>query len=82
MEGEKGGEASGHLGDVADFVRREGAAKQRFFAVGEPFFDDLVAADGEVPNGLGNVAPAGGIVQVDVQRVGCMARSGCCPMAT
>ena len=66
MEGEEGGEAAGHLGDVADFVGGERAAEQGLFAVGEPFLDDLVAADGELPHGLGNVAPAGGIVQVDV----------------
>ena len=33
--------------------------EEGLFAVAEPFFEDLVAADGVVPDGLGHVFPAG-----------------------
>jgi hypothetical protein len=46
------------VSDFAGFVRSEGAAEEFEFGVAEPFFDDLVAADGEIPNFLGNVGPA------------------------
>lgn len=35
----------GHVGDLSGFFSGEGAAQERFFAVGEPLLDDLVAAD-------------------------------------
>ena len=43
-------------------------------AVAEPFFEDLIAADGEVPDVFGEVAPVGGVVEVDV--VGGFAEEG------
>jgi hypothetical protein len=52
FEEEDGSDAAGHFLDVADFVFRERAAKQRFFAVREPFLDDLITADGAPPSRL------------------------------
>ena len=46
----------------------EGAAKDDAFAVGEPFLEDLVAAELVAPDGGGDVAPEGAGVQVDVER--------------
>jgi len=43
FEEEDGGDAAGHLLDVADFVFGEGAAEERRFAVGEPLLDDLIS---------------------------------------
>lgn len=36
-------------------------------AVAEPFFEDLVAAEGGFPGFLGEVFPVGGGVEVDVE---------------
>jgi hypothetical protein len=41
---EDGGDAAGHLLDVANFVLGERAAEERLFGIGEPFFDDLISA--------------------------------------
>ena len=57
FEEEDGGDTAGHFLDVTDFVFGERAAEQRLFAVGEPFLDDLVAAEGVLPNPRGNVRP-------------------------
>jgi hypothetical protein len=59
----KRGQAAGHFGHIADFVRRQSPAEERLFAVRQPFLDDLVAADGVVPNGLGYIPPTGDIVE-------------------
>ena len=66
LEEEDGGDAAGHFLDVTDFFGGEGAAEKGLFAVGEPFFDDLIAADGVVPDFQRNVGPVGEFVEIDV----------------
>ena len=61
------GEAAAGVGDVADFVGRQAAAKERPLAVRKPFLDHLVSADGVAPHRLGHIAPAGGVVEIDVE---------------
>ena len=41
-------------------------AQQAALAIGEPLLDDLIAADGVVPHGFGNVLPISRGVEVDV----------------
>jgi len=53
---------------VADLVAGEAAAEERLFAVGEPFLENLIAAEGVAPDRLGDIAPEGRVVEVDVQR--------------
>ena len=54
-----GGDAAGHLLHPADLVFGHRAGQQLFLAVGEPFLDDLLAADGVLPNTERNVLPVG-----------------------
>ena len=63
---EDGGDAAGHLLHPADLIFGQRAAQQLFLAVGEPFLDDLVAADGVFPNPQRDVLPVGHVVQVDI----------------
>src|SRR5579859_4268994 len=60
-EGEEGGDATGHLGDVADFFEAERALELFDVAVVEPLFDDGIAADGEGPYRRRDVLPVGGV---------------------
>ena len=69
FEEEDGGDAAGHFLDVTDFVSGEGAAEERFFAVGEPLLDDLIAADGVVPDFGRDVSPQGDLIQVNIAGV-------------
>ncbi len=69
MQGEDAGDAADVMGELLDFVGREGAVEEGLLAVGEPLFEDLVAAEGVGPDGFGDVFPAGGGVEVDVQKV-------------
>lgn len=55
------------MGELLGFVAGEGAAEESGLAVAEPLFEDLVAAEGGGPDGLGDVFPAGGGVEVDVE---------------
>ena len=48
-------------------VRVHVAAEDLVLAVGEPLFEDLVAAQLVVPDGGGYVAPAGVAVEVNVE---------------
>lgn len=59
--------AVGAVGEVFGFVGGEGAVEEGLFAVAEPLFQDLVAAEGVVPGFHGDVFPAGGGVEVDVE---------------
>ena len=61
-----GGDAAGGLGEVVDFVGVKGAAEDGSLAVGEPLLQDLVAAELVFPDGGGDVAPVGAVVEVDV----------------
>ena len=49
---------------MLDFFGEEGAVEDFVLAVGEPFLEDLVAAELVVPDGGGDVAPVGAIVEV------------------
>ncbi len=66
LEEEDGGDAAGHFLDVANFFFGEGATEQSLFAVRKPLLDDLVAADGVIPNAGRNVGPVGGLVEIDI----------------
>src|ERR1017187_8982029 len=55
FEQKYGRDAAGHFLHVADFLFRQGAAQEFFFAVGEPLLHDLVAADSVFPNSQRNV---------------------------
>ena len=59
---------------MLDFCGLEGAVENRLFAVGEPFLEDLVAAEFVAPDVGGDVAPVGAVVEVDV--VGGLAEVG------
>jgi len=48
---------------------RKRTTEQGEFAVAEPFFDDLIAADVVVPDGYGNVSPVGVVIEIDVERM-------------
>jgi len=67
-----GGDATGGVGDLADFVFGQGTAQQVGLAVAEPFLDNLVAADGVLPD----VGPEDDVVQVDVVDVVAEGRAG------
>jgi hypothetical protein len=69
-EEEDGCDAADDLGEVAGFLFVEGAAQQRVFAVAEPFFEDLVAAEGVVPDVGWDGGPEGIAVQVDIDAAG------------
>lgn len=66
MEIDECGDASSHVGDIADFIGCEPASEECFFAVRQPFFDDLIAADAVFPDGGGDVLPAGDVVKEDI----------------
>jgi len=53
---------------IADLVYRERATQEGRFAVGEPLLDDLIAADGVLPDADGDVGPIGGVVKIDIAR--------------
>ena len=55
------------IGEVLDFFGFEGTVEDVAFAVGEPFFEDLVATEFVGPDGGGDVAPEGAVVQVHVE---------------
>ena len=61
-----GGDAAGHFLDVADFVFSERTAEKKLLTIGKPLLDDLVAADGVLPNAGWDVGPIGGVVEIDV----------------
>src|SRR5437879_954820 len=50
-------DSAGHLLDVTNLVFRERTAQELLFPVRKPFLDDLIPADGVVPNSRGNVRP-------------------------
>ena len=60
-------DAAGGVGEVLDFFGEERAVEDGAFAVGEPFLEDLVAAELVVPDGGGDVAPVGAVVEVYVE---------------
>ena len=64
------------VGEVLDFLREQRPAQDLALPVGEPLLEDLVAAQPVVPHGGGDVAPAGVVVQVDVE--GGVAQVVCC----
>jgi len=53
----------------ARFVHPERAAQDLALAIAEPFLDDLVTADGELPNASRDIFPVGKIVQIHVTGV-------------
>ena len=57
----------GRIGEVLDFFGLEGAVKDVAFAIGEPFLEHLVAAEFVGPDGGGDVAPEGAVVQVYIE---------------
>jgi len=57
----------GGVGEMLDFFGFEGAVEDGAFAVGEPFFEDLVAAEFVGPDRGGDIAPEGAVVQVDIE---------------
>ena len=56
------------VGEVLDLLRVQRASEDAAFPVGEPFLEDLVAAELVAPDGGGDVAPEGAGVQVHVER--------------
>ena len=52
---------------MLDFFRLERTAKDIAFPVGEPFLEDLVAAELVAPDGGGYVAPEGVSVEIHVE---------------
>ena len=69
FEEKDGSNSAGHLLDVANFVFRKRAAEKGLVAVGEPLLDDLIAADGVMPDSNGNIRPVGDVVEVDIAGV-------------
>lgn len=65
-EQEDGGDAADDLGEVFGFVLVEGAAEEGEFAVAEPLFENLVAAESVVPDVDRDGGPEGRAVEVDV----------------
>ena len=61
-----GADATGNVGHVAYFLWLHRAAQDFFGAVAEPLLDDLVAADDVLPDPLGDIAPVGIVIEVDV----------------
>ena len=55
------------IGEVLDFLRSERAGEDVVLSVGEPFLEDLVAAELVAPDGGGDVAPEGVGIEVDVE---------------
>ncbi len=53
------GEASGDIAHIACLARLRRATEQRPFAIGKPFLQHLITADGEAPDRFGDVAPTG-----------------------
>ena len=66
----------GGIGEVLDFLRSERTGEDVVLPVGEPFLEDLVAPEFVAPDGGGDVAPPGAVVQVDVE--GGPAEDGAC----
>src|SRR5450830_374952 len=66
LEQQDGGDAPGHLGDVARLLGLEATPEQSAIAVGEPLLHHLVAAYRVLPDAGGDAAPVGDVVQVDV----------------
>ena len=52
---------------MPDFLLSQRTSEEVAFAVGEPLFEDLVAAEVVVPDPGGNVAPEGVVVEVHVE---------------
>ena len=67
VQSENTGDAADVVGELLGFVAGERAAQQCAFAVAEPLFEDLIAAEGVAPDGFGDVFPAGGGVEVVVE---------------
>ena len=65
-EQEDGGDAADDLGEVFGFVLVEGAAEEGVFAVAEPLLEDLVAAEGVVPDIDGNCGPMGVAAEISI----------------
>ena len=61
---------------MLDLLRSERAGEDVALAVGEPFLEDLVAAELVAPDGGRDVAPPGAAVQLDVE--GGLAEDGAC----
>ena len=55
------------VGEVLDFLGLEWTVENGAFAVGKPFLEDLVTAEFVGPDGGGDVAPEGAVVQVHVE---------------
>src|SRR5450830_1456274 len=66
FEQQDGGDAAGHLGDVARLVGPQVTPEQGALTVAEPLLHHLVAADRILPDAGGDAAPVGDVVQVDV----------------
>ena len=64
------------VGEILNFLRLERTAEDVVLSVGEPFLEDLVAAELVTPDGGGDVAPPSASVQVDVE--GGAAEDGAC----
>jgi hypothetical protein len=76
MQRENAGDASDVVGELLGFVAGEGAVEEGLLAVAEPLFEDLVAAEGVVPDGFWNVFPVGGGVEMDIEETGAAGAGG------
>ena len=66
LQEEDGRNAAGGVHDFAGLVGVQGPAEDVVLAVAEPLLDDLIAADGVLPDVERQVAPVGGAIEVDV----------------
>ena len=57
----------GRIGEVLHFFRQQGPIQNLTLPVRQPFLKDLVATELVIPDGGGDVAPAGPLVQVHVE---------------
>lgn len=68
LKKDQGGDAADHVGDVFGFLHGEAATEERFLAIAEPLLNDLIAADGVVPDGARGVGPIGDVIGEKVAR--------------
>ena len=57
FEQAEGGDAAHDVSDFTRFFDSESASQEFAFTVAEPFFDDLIAADGVIPDARGDILP-------------------------
>ena len=59
-------DATRHVGYLACLAGGQSPTQQRVLAIAEPFLDDLIATDSILPDAGLDIAPVGGIVQINI----------------